>query len=100
MRSISHKDFNWIFIEDAKADDISFIQKEFDLHPLIIGKLTTPLYRPQFSDHKDYIFLVMHYPIFAENGSFLEVGEIDVLANEKFLITVCSHKDSHLGHFF
>ncbi|MBM3256502.1 MAG: hypothetical protein FJZ04_03490, partial [Candidatus Moranbacteria bacterium] len=100
MHSISHKDFNWIFIEEAKAEDISFIQAEFDLHPLIIGKLTTPLYRPQFSDHKDYLFLVLHYPIFGEDGRFREVGEIDILANEKFLVTVCSHQDSSLSRFF
>ena len=47
MQSISHKSFSWVLIEDPKVEDISFVQGEFKLHPLIIGKLTIPLYRPQ-----------------------------------------------------
>lgn len=100
MQSISHQEFSWIFIEDIKADDISFVQKEFNLHPLIIGKLTSPLYRPQFNEHDGYLFLVLHFPIFFKNGSFKEVGEVDILVNDKFLVTVCSKEGSPIELFF
>jgi len=100
MQSISHKNFSWVLIEDPKADDISFVQGEFKLHPLIIGKLTMPLYRPQFSQHDGYTFLVVHFPLFTKNGRFREVGEIDILMNEKFLVTVCSNEESPIRHFF
>ncbi len=100
MQSISHQEFSWIFIEDIKADDISFVQKEFNLHPLIIGKLTLPLYRPQFNEHDGYLFLVLHFPIFFKNGSLKEVGEVDILVNEKFLVTVCSKEESPIASFF
>lgn len=100
MQSISHQKFSWIFVEDIKAEDISFVQKEFNLHPLIIGKLTSPLYRPQFNEHDGYLFLVLHFPIFFKNGSFKEVGEIDILVNEKFVVTVCSKGDSPIEIFF
>ncbi len=100
MQSISHQKFSWIFVEDIKAEDISFVQKEFNLHPLIIGKLTSPLYRPQFNEHDGYLFLVLHFPIFFKNGSFKEVGEIDILVNEKFVVTVCSKGDSPIEAFF
>jgi len=100
MQSISHKNFSWVSIEDPKAEDISFVQGEFKLHPLIIGKLTIPLYRPQFSQHDGYTFLVVHFPVFDKTGRFREVGEIDILMNKKFLVTVCSNEESPISHFF
>lgn len=100
MQSISHKNLSWVFIEDPKAEDISFVQGEFKLHPLVIGKLTIPLYRPQFSEHDGYLFMVLHFPIFTRTGRFKEVGEIDILINNRFIVTVCSHEDSQISHFF
>lgn len=100
MQSISHKKLSWVLIEDPKAEDISFVQGEFKLHPLIIGKLTIPVYRPQYSEHDGYLFIVLHFPIFEKTGRFHEVGEVDILINEKFIITVCSHEDSPVSHFF
>jgi len=100
MQSISHKNLSWILIEDPKAEDISFVQGEFKLHPLIIGKLTIPLYRPQFSENDGYLFMVVHFPIFSKTGRFREVGEVDILINEKFVVTVCSHEDSPISFFF
>lgn len=100
MQCISHKKLSWIHIEDPKAEDISFVQGEFKLHPLVIGKLTIPLYRPQFSEHDGYLFMVLHFPIFTKTGRFQEVGEIDVLINEKFIVTVCTNGDSPVSYFF
>ena len=100
MQAISHKKLSWVLIEDPKAEDISFVQSEFKLHPLIIGKLTIPVYRPQFSEHDGYLFIVMHFPIFSKTGRFREVGEVDILINEKFIVTVCSHEDSPISYFF
>ena len=70
MQSISHNNLTWILIEDPKAEDISFIQGEFNLHPVIIGKLTVPVYRPQLTEHGDYLFAVFHYPIFIKSGNY------------------------------
>jgi len=100
MQSISHKHLNWVLIEDPKAEDIYFVQGEFKLHPLIIGKLTFPVYRPQYSEHDGYLFVVLHFPVFDKSGRFKEVGEVDVLINEKFIITLCSQEDSPVSHFF
>ncbi len=100
MQSISHKNLSWIFIEEPKAEDISFIQGEFQLHPLIIGKLTIPIYRPQYSEHEGYFFAVFHFPIFNKDGGFHEIGEVDILVNNKFVVTVCSHENSPLDFFF
>jgi len=100
MQSISHKNLSWILIEDPKAEDISFVQEEFKLHPLVIGKLTIPLYRPQFTEHDGYLFMVLHFPIFTKTGRFKEVGEVDILINKKFIVTVCSAEDSPISHFF
>jgi len=100
MQSISHKKFSWVLIEDPKAEDISFVQGEFNLHPLIIGKLTMPLYRPQFSERDGYIFMAVHFPIFSKTGRFKGVGEVDILINEKFIVTVCSQEQSPISFFF
>ncbi len=100
MKSIELNKLTWVMAEQPKAEDISFLQDKFDLHPLIIGKLTLPVYRPQFSDHKKYFFAVIHYPVFGEDGSFKEIGEVDILVNEKFVVTATSHPDSPVALFF
>lgn len=100
METISHKKLTWVHIEQPKAHDISFIQGEFNLHPLIIGKLTSPIYRPQFTEHPDYLFAVVHFPVFDQHGRFKEVGEIDFLINKKIIVTVSSHDSDPVGFFF
>jgi len=100
MQSITLNKLTWVMAEEPKADDISFLQDKFDLHPLILGKLSLPVYRPQFSEHKNYFFAVIHFPIFGEDGSFKEVGEVDILVNDKFVVTTCSQPDSPVEDFF
>lgn len=100
MQSISHKRLSWALIEEPKAEDISFVQSEFKLHPLIIGKLTMPLYRPQYSEYDGYLFIVLHFPVFDKAGRFREVGEVDMLINDKFVVTLCSQEESPVAHFF
>jgi len=100
MQTISQKKLSWIFIEQPKADDISFIQKEFEPHPLIIGALAAPTYRPQFIKRKNYFFLVIHFPIFDENGRFSEIGEVDIMGNKKVVATICSHPHSPIASLF
>ena len=75
MQSISQKKLSWVFMEQPQADDISFIQNEFKPHPIILGALAAPTYRPQFIKRENYFFLVIHYPIFDPEGRFGKMGK-------------------------
>jgi len=100
MKTISHKKLSWIFIEEPKGEDISFIQQEYKLDPIIIEELTDKTYRPEYIKNKNYHLIIVHFPVFDENGRFDKTGELDILFNDKTVTTICSHANSPFTSLF
>ncbi|MBD3245110.1 MAG: hypothetical protein GF335_03905 [Candidatus Moranbacteria bacterium] len=100
MKSIKTKNFNWLYFENPDKDDLSAIQKIFNPHPVVLGEFNSPTYRPRVVRYNDYIFMVLHFPLFNEKTRIPKIGEIDILFNQEFLATSCSHYQHPLFHFF
>src|SRR3989344_7493201 len=90
MQTIEHKKITWIDFEDISQDDIMYLQENFNIHPLAIEELVTPSYQPKVVQYENCLFLSIHIPLFDVEHRTTYPGELDIILNEKMLIT--SHR--------
>jgi magnesium transporter len=99
MKIVKHKKITWIDFENPKGDDITYLQENFNIHPLAIEELVTPTYQPKVVEYSNCLFLSIHIPLFDVEHRTTYPGELDIILTANHLIT--SHKQSiyQIGKF-
>ncbi|MFZ2187825.1 MAG: magnesium transporter CorA family protein [Candidatus Moraniibacteriota bacterium] len=92
MQIVQHKKLTWIDFENPKSDDITYLQENFNIHPLAIEELITPTYQPKVVQYDSCLFLSIHIPLFDTEHRTTYPGELDIILTADHLIT--SHKQS------
>lgn len=100
MQTIQFKNVTWIDFENPSADDVIYLQENFDIHPLAIEEFVTPTIRPKATQYENCIFLTIHIPLFDTNTRTTYPGELDIVLTKTHLIT--GHADGiyQLEEFF
>ena len=73
-----YKGITWIDIESPTAEEIEEVSKQFKLHPLISTELGQPSARPKIDPYHDYIYTILHFPIYQHKVLF-ECAQKDVI---------------------
>lgn len=100
MKTVSFKNITWIDFEDPGADDIVYLQENFDIHPLAIEEFVTPTYRPKATQYDNCLFLTIHIPLFDSNSRTTYPGELDIVITKDHLITGHTKNIFQLEDFF
>lgn len=100
MKTIHHKNLTWIDFEDPQADDITYLQENFNIHPLAIGELITPTYQPKVVQYDGCLFFSIHIPLFDVKLRTTYPGELDVILTNEYLITSHKHGIYQMTSFF
>ncbi len=90
MRTVEHKNIAWLDFLDIGQKDITFLQENFNIHPLALEELITPTYQPKVVQYENCLFLTIHIPLFDTKERATFSGELDIILTETHLIT--SHK--------
>jgi magnesium transporter len=100
MKTIKFKKLTWIDFSDPGADDVQYLQENFNIHPLAIEEFVTPTYRPKATQYDNCLFLTVHIPLFNEKSRTTYPGELDIVITKDHLIT--GHTDGifQLEEFF
>ena len=62
MNIIKGPKVTWVDIQNPVEDDIRYLKKKFNFHPLVLGELIPPGHRPKVEHHSGYLFMSLHYP--------------------------------------
>jgi magnesium transporter len=87
MKSVEFKNITWIDFSDPGADDVVYLQENFDIHPLAIEEFMTPTYRPKATQYENCIFLTIHIPLYDMKARTTYPGELDIVITKDHLIT-------------
>jgi len=100
MKTLQHGHLTWIDFEDPQAEDITYLQENFNIHPLAIEELVTPTYQPKVVQYDGCLFFSIHIPLFDTKLRTTYPGELDIILTNHHLIT--SHKQDiyQLTEFF
>ena len=100
MKNVSFKNITWIDFTDPGADDVLYLQENFDIHPLAIEEFVTPTYRPKATQYHNCIFLTLHIPLFDPKTRMTSPGELDIVLTKDHLITGHTQEMPQLKSFF
>ncbi|MDP2638910.1 MAG: magnesium transporter CorA family protein [Candidatus Azambacteria bacterium] len=88
MKTITENNLTWVDIEKPTQKDIHWIKNNFEIHPITLGELIAPSQREKVEYFDNYLFLILHTPIFHQIKKTTEPFEIDVLITKSHLITI------------
>ena len=78
----------WINIERPTPLEWSWLQEHFDFHALDLEDVLSRNQRPKIDEYPDYLFIVLHLPVFDRSVGRLNVGELDMFVGPDFVVTI------------
>jgi len=78
----------WIHIESPRSADRDWLGEHFDFHPLDYEDVFSRNQRPKLDQYDDYVFIVLHFPLFDKDTGRILTAELDLFMGEDFLITL------------
>ncbi len=78
----------WINIERPTQLEWGWLRENFDFHLLDLEDVASRNQRPKIDEYPDYLFIVLHLPVFDRAVGRLNVGELDMFVGPDFVITI------------
>jgi magnesium transporter len=78
----------WLNLERPREVDREWLEREFGFHPLAIEDVASRNQRPKLDAYDDYLFIVLHFPVFDKSQERLLTAELDLFVGPDFLITL------------
>ena len=87
MRTIKTKKVSWIDIDKPDSEDIVFLKKYFDFDPIILKEYLKRNKQTKIEKHKNYLFLILYFPIFDRQAKKAHPAEIDFFITKDRIVT-------------
>ncbi|HEY4190578.1 MAG TPA: magnesium transporter CorA family protein, partial [Candidatus Limnocylindrales bacterium] len=78
----------WIHIESPRSVDRDWLEASFDFHPLDYEDVYSRNNRPKLDQYDDYVFIVLHFPLFEKESGRILTAELDLFMGPDYLITL------------
>ena len=101
IRSITERKLTWFYIEKPTSKEVAFLAQRFHFHPLDLDDVLSRIQRPKMDEYEDYLFMVLHFPVFDKQNRITRPSEMDIFIGEDYVVTVhCSGDLKPLAKFF
>src|SRR5438094_5769883 len=88
LEVVEHDGLRWINIERPGPVDRAWLEEHFEFHPLTYEDVASRNQRPKVDEFADYLFIVLHFPVFDSTVGRLNAGELDIFIGADFVITL------------
>jgi magnesium transporter len=88
MSTVTENKVSWINIVDPSPEDIAHLRRYYPFHPLDLEDCLSSIERPKVDEYENYLFAVMHFPIYDPDARISRISELDVFVGSGYLITL------------
>src|ERR671934_3035888 len=88
IERLSAEGLQWIHIEQPSALERAWLAEHYDFHPLDLEDVMSRNQRPKIDEYPDYLFIVLHFPVFDKQVGRLNAGELDLFVGPDYIITL------------
>ena len=88
IEQIQAAGLRWINIEHPGGPERAWLEEHFDFHALDIEDVLSRNQRPKIDEYPDYLFLVLHIPVFNQHAGRLGAGELDLFVGPDYVVTL------------
>ena len=81
-------DLTWIHLTAPTADEAEQLQSRFGWHPLDLEDVLSKRQRPKIDEYPEYLFGVLHFPVYDKTVQRLNAGELDFFLGTGHLVTL------------
>ena len=78
----------WIHIESPRSADRDWLEEQFDFHALDYEDVYSRNQRPKLDQYDDYVFIVLHFPLFDKESGRVLTAELDLFMGPDYLVTL------------
>jgi magnesium transporter len=78
----------WIHLAHPTAGEAAELAERFGFHELDVEDVLSKRQRPKIDEYPDYLFAVLHFPVYDKTIQRLNAAELDVFLGPDFLITL------------
>ncbi len=88
VETVDGEGLRWVNIERPSPLEMGWLEEHFDFHPLDLEDVLSRNQRPKIDEYDDYLFIVLHFPVFDRAVGRLNAGELDIFVGRDFLVTI------------
>src|SRR5262245_56056329 len=88
VEEVTWGDLRWVNIERPGPAERAWLEEHFEFHPLDYEDVVSRNQRPKIDEYENYLFIVLHFPVFDKSVGRLNAGELDMFVGPDYLITI------------
>ncbi|MDQ2983530.1 MAG: magnesium transporter CorA family protein [Actinomycetota bacterium] len=88
VAEISSNGLTWVNLDAPGPDEAGELAERFGWHPLDLEDVLSRRERPKVDEYPDYLFAVLHFPIYDKSIQRLNAAELDVFLAGDYLVTL------------
>jgi magnesium transporter len=88
IERLSYEGLEWIHIEQPGPLERAWLAEHYEFHPLDLEDVMSRNQRPKIDEYPEYLFIVLHFPVFDKLVGRLNSGELDLFVGPNFIITL------------
>jgi magnesium transporter len=88
VEQIHSSGLRWVNIERPGALERAWLEEHFDFHALDLEDVLSRNQRPKIDVYDEYLFTVLHFPVFDSAAGRLGTGELDLFVGPGYVVTI------------
>lgn len=88
IETVTYGKVTWTNIERPTPEDIEVLRRNYSFHPLDLEDCLSKIERPKIDEYEDYLFIVMHFPVYDPDQHISRPSEVDFFIGSGYLVTV------------
>src|SRR3989442_10392067 len=100
IERLFYEGLEWVHIEEPSALERAWLAEHYDFHPLDLEDVMSRNQRPKIDEYPDYLFIVLHFPVFDPAVGRLNAGELDIFVGPDYLVTIPNQPLQPLQYLF
>jgi magnesium transporter len=85
---LSANGLTWVHLTAPTSPEASLLGERFGWHPLDLEDVLSKRQRPKIDEYPDYLFIVLHFPVYDRTVQRLNAAELDVFLAGDYLVTL------------
>jgi magnesium transporter len=100
VETITAEGLRWVNIERPSPLECAWLEEQFGFHALDLEDVLSRNQRPKIDEYPEYLFIVLHFPVFDRTVGRLNAGELDIFVGPDFLVTIPNQPLQPVAYLF
>jgi magnesium transporter len=88
ISELSAEGLTWVHVDRPGGLEVAHLSERFNFHELDMEDVLSKRQRPKIDEYPEYLFVVLHFPVYDKAVRRLNAAELDVFLGPDFVITL------------